>query len=822
MSPITILIYFIVLAIIFIAGLVVFNGLRTKGSIARALNMSLFLITLPRETPQNQGQQRSEKELISITEQLFSSFINLHSKGWNKFLYGEPYISFELAVHHIGEEIHFYVAVPNSYAQILEKQVHGVFPSAEVAKVKDYNIFNSAGVNLAAYYTLKDNPILPIKTYQKMEADPLGSMVTAISKLGKEGEGAAVQILIRPSHLESKRVLAQKVAKEMQSGHKFSTALSRAVHPPKKETDPNKPESPRVVTPFEEEIIKSIQSKASKALFETNIRVVVSAGSQMRSEQMLNDLSSAFVQFSANEMNSLKLNKVKPRQLQKELFNFSFRLFDNKKIALLSSEEVTSLFHFPLATTYAPKIKYLKSKPAEPPANLPQEGISVGKNIFRGIETSIRMTQDDRRRHLYVIGQTGTGKSTLMKAMLRQDIESGKGLCLIDPHGEFAEFALSVVPKERADDVIYFDPGDVERPMALNMLEINPQFPEQKSMVIDELFVIFDTLYDLKLTGGPMFEKYFKNSAYLLLDNFEYAYKNKLPNYESYIPVLADISRVLTNDKFRADLLSREDNPLVSEFWKLEAEKASGDQGLANMAPYISSKITSFIYNEYLRPIINQRKSAFNIREAMDSGKILIINLSKGKIGDLNANLLGMIIVNKLLMAALSRIDQSENDRKDFYLYIDEFQNFTTKSIAIILSEARKYKLNLIIAHQFIKQLKDEIRDSVFGNVGSIVSFRIGPDDAEFMKNKFEPVFAPQDLMNIDNLNAYINMLINGRTTRPFNIKLETELVFGAGSKERAATLMQISKLKYGRPRRIVEEEIKSGYNINTTANPSL
>ena len=335
-------------------------------------------------------------------------------------------------------------------------------------------------------------------------------------------------------------------------------------------------------------------------------------------------------------------------------------------------------------------------------------------------------------------------------------------------------------------------------------------------MVIDELFVIFDTLYDLKVTGGPMFEKYFKNSAYLLLDNFEYAYKNKLPNYENYIPVLADISRVLTNDKFRADLLSREDNPLVSEFWKLEAEKASGEQGLANMAPYISSKITSFIYNEYLRPIINQRKSAFNIREAMDSGKLLIINLSKGKIGDLNANLLGMILVNKLLMAALSRVNMPENERKDFYLYIDEFQNFTTNSIAIILSEARKYKLDLIIAHQFIKQLKDNIRDSVFGNVGSIVSFRIGPDDAEFMKNKFEPVFAPQDLMNIDNLNAYISMLINGRTTKPFNIKLETELVFGAGSKELAAILMQISKLKYGRPRQVVENEIKSSYNIET------
>ena len=813
-----------VLAIIFIAGLILVNSFRTKGSMARALNMSLFLITLPRENPQiAQSQQRSEKDIISIMEQLFASFFNLHSKGWNKFIYGEPYIALEMAVHHVGEEIHFYVAVPGSYGDTFEKQVHGVFPSAEVAPAKDYNIFNPEGVSLGAYYTLKENSILPIKTYQKMQADPLGSIVTTMSKLQKEGEGAAVQILIRPSHMKSVKSLAQKVAKEMQSGHKFSTALSRAKNPPKKETDPSKPEPPRVVTPYEEEIIKDIQNKASRPHFDANIRVVVSAPNEARAQNLLDDLDSSFVQFSAGDMNSLKQTKVKSRQLHKLIFNFSFRLFNNSQSALLSSEEVTSLYHFPLSTMQAPKIKFLKSKPAEPPANLPEEGIVLGKNIYRGVETLVRMTNEDRRRHLYIIGQTGTGKTVSMKSMVRQDIEGGRGVCVIDPHGDFAEFALSIVPKKRVDDVIYFDPGDVSRPMALNMLETNPNFPEQKSVVIDELFVIFDTLYDLKMTGGPMFEKYFKNSAYLLLDNFEYAHKNNLPNYENYIPVLADISRVLTNDKFRADLLAHEDNPLVKEFWKLEAEKASGDQGLANMAPYISSKITSFIYNEYLRPIINQRKSAFNIREVMDGQKILIVNLSKGKIGDLNANLLGMILVNKLLMAALSRVNIPENERKDFYLYIDEFQNFTTNSIAIILSEARKYRLDLIIAHQFIKQLKDGIRDAVFGNVGSIMSFRIGPDDAEFMKNKFEPTFGPQDLMNIDNLNAYINLLINGMTTKPFNIKMETEKVFGlsgqgAGSKDLAEKLMEISKLKYGRPRQVVEDEIKGGYNSNTTS----
>ncbi|MBI4158149.1 MAG: DUF87 domain-containing protein [Candidatus Yanofskybacteria bacterium] len=439
----------------------------------------------------------------------------------------------------------------------------------------------------------------------------------------------------------------------------------------------------------------------------------------------------------------------------------------------------------------------MRSKPSEPPTNLPQEGIVLGKNVFRGVQTQVRMSDADRRRHLYIIGQTGTGKSVFMESMVRQDIENGKGVCVIDPHGEFAEFVLSVVPKERIDDVIYFDPGDISRPMGLNMLEINPDHPEQKTMVIDELFGIFDKLYDLKTTGGPMFEKYFKNAALLLLDD-----------YRNEIPVLADISKVLVDDAYRKDKLSRETNPLVKEFWQLEAEKAGGEAALANMAPYISSKITSFVYNEFLRPIINQKKSALNFREAMDGRKILIVNLSKGKIGALNADLLGMIIVGKLLIAALSRVDIPDEERQDFYLYIDEFQNFTTDSISTILSEARKYRLDLIIAHQFIKQLKEGIRDAVFGNVGSIISFRIGPDDAEFMKNKFEPVFTPQDLVNIDNLNAYVSLLIGGQTTRPFNIKINTENVFGVGDKELALSINKMSKLEYGRPREEVEEEI--------------
>ena len=801
MSLILLIILLAVLVIIFIAALVLVGGMRTKGQVQRALNMSLFLVRVPREVPQAGQPQKSEKELIGIGEQMISSLSNIHATGWNKFLYGEPYVALEIAVHHIGEETLFYIAVPRSNEDIIEKQIYGYYPTAEISRVKDYNIFNPQGTSTGAYLAYSASPILPFKTYQKLESDPLSGILTSMSKLQSEGEGAALQLLIRPSHAEKQKSLATKTAREMQSGHQFQEALSRAQHPPKEQqqaTSNKRQEPPRVITPADEEIIKVVTAKAGKQNFDVNVRLITSAPSLPRAEQMLQEFEGALVQFSAPDMNSLRAVKVSGRALGKLVYNFSFRLFDNGQAMTMSTEEIASLYHFPILSTAAPRVGFLRAKPAEPPPNLPGEGIILGRNVFRGQETPVRMSDEDRRRHLYIIGQTGTGKTSLMKEMIRQDMENGKGLCVIDPHGEFAEYALSVVPPSRSEDVIYFDPGSIDRPMGLNMLEMDPDHPEQKTMIIDELFGIFDKLYNLKEVGGPMFEKYFKNSVYLLLDDYRYE-----------VPVLADVSRVLVDDDYRADKLSRETNPLVKEFWQLEAEKARGEASLGELAPYISSKLNNFIYNEFLRPIINQKKSTFNFREVMDNQKILVVNLSKGRIGELNANFLGLIIVGKLLMAALSRVDIEEGQRKDFYLYMDEFQSFTTESIATILSEARKYRLDLIIAHQFIKQLKEEIRNAVFGNVGSMVVFRIGADDAEFMKNQFEPVFSQQDLMNIDNFNAHIKLLINNQTTRPFNIRTIKER---EGSPEIVQALREMSRLKYGRPREEVEAEIMAGH----------
>ncbi len=804
---------FVVLVILGVAAFVVVGGVRSKGQVQRALNMVLFLVQVPKEYPSSQSspssQQKPEKEIIGIGEQMLASFGNIHAEGWNKFMFGEPYLALEMAVHHVGEETHLYLAVPKTIADIIEKQIHSYYPTADVSRVKDYNIFNPEGQVAGSYITYEHSPVLPFRTYQKLEADPLGAILTSLSKLQAEGEGAAVQILVRPTHNQKLKNLGLNVAREMQAGYQFGEALSRAKHPPKKRKEQKHEENQdlrvyqKVVTPAEEEVIKAIAAKAQKQNFDVNIRFVTSAPSDQLAEQILRELEGSLVQYAGPGINNLWSHPQTDSALQKLIYNFSFRLFDNRQRVVLSTEEINSLYHFPIATTAAPRVKFLKAKASEPPPELPKEGVIIGTNKYRGIESQIRVSTRDRRRHLYILGQTGTGKSSFMKHMIEQDLIAGNGLCIIEPHGDFAEHALSVIPRERINDVIYFNPSDLEMPLGLNMLEFDPKHPEQKTLLINELLSIIDKLYNLKETGGPLFEKYFKNACLLLMNDYQY------DPIEEKIPVLADISRILVDTDFRLDKLSREQDPLVRQFWELEATKAGGESSLANMAPYISSKIDTFVSNDYLRVIINQKRSTINFREVLDQRKILVVSLSKGRIGEMNAQLLGMMVVGKLLIAALSRVDMPEDQRPDFYLYLDEFQNITTDTIATILSEARKYRLNLTIAHQFIKQLKEPIRDAVFGNAGSFVVFRVGPDDAEYLKNIFDPIFTPQDLVNIDNFNAYVKLLMNDRTTKPFNIQTIKEQ---EGNKELFTLAQEHSRLTYGRPRELVEEEIRKGF----------
>ena len=550
---------------------------------------------------------------------------------------------------------------------------------------------------------------------------------------------------------------------------------------------------PVQLTPEEQEIIKKIEGKSNKPGFKVNIRLVASALAQERAEQILSELENAFIQYENPGMNRFRVvreNKLRPKNIA---FDFIFRNFRENQGVIFSSEEVASIFHFPLFSTETPKISWLKARTAAPPSNISKEGIVIGYNDYRGVETVIRHSIDDRRRHFYIIGQTGTGKSTMIQEMVKQDIKNGEGVCVIDPHGDLVDRVIESIPKERAEDVIYFDPADIERPFGLNMLEYDPRKPEQKTFVINEMINIFDKLYDLRQTGGPMFEQYMRNAALLTMEHPESG------------STLMEIPRVLADEEFRHMKLAHCQNPVVKNFWEKEAEKAGGEAALANMVPYITLKLTQFISNDMMRPIIAQEKSTINFRAAMDSQQIILVNLSKGKIGEINANLLGMVIVGKILIAALSRVDMPEGERKDFYLYIDEFQNFTTDSIAQILSEARKYRLSLVIAHQFIAQLKEEISKAVFGNVGSICSFRLGAEDAEFVQKQFEPVFDANDLMNVDNRNCFMKLLIASQVAPPFNMKTYPPT---GGVPKIAEAIKELSKLKYGRSRDIVNEEI--------------
>src|SRR3989344_1740624 len=768
---------------------------RAKKRLSGALNFTLYEITLPLDN-EAQKEKISFQDLISVMEQLYLGVSSVLENRW----FGPSSFALELALPAVGEEAVFYAAIPRAKSRLLEKQLQSFFPHARLEeKSEDYNIFNSEGVSLAAYLTLAENPVLPIRTYKHLDADPLLAIANSFSKLKKEGEGAALQIILsrEPKGFGKRLKEASKALREgrtvkLSSGGGWGKVLADEffASSPKKEKDAK--------TPVDEEILKLVEEKSSFPVLSANIRLVASAATEEESGFILQELSSAFNQFSEPRGNSFKLKTLKPRELPNFFYNFSFRLFDSKTAIPLNTRELTSVFHFPSASTSAPKIKFLKARDAAAPAGLPQEGILLGENTYRGETAPVRVSKDDRRRHLYIIGQTGTGKTTLIQNMVKEDIEKGEGLCVIDPHGDMIEKILGYVPENRIENVVYFDPAALSRPMGLNFLEYDPAYPEQKTFIVNELLEIFRKLYaDVPEALGPMFETYFRNAALLVMED------------PSSGNTLLEIERVMAEKPFRELKLSRSKNPVLNAFWRDVAEKAGGEAALANMVPYITSKFDALLTNEYMRPILLQERSSIKFREIMDGGKILLVNLSKGRIGETNASLLGLIIVGKLLLSALSRVNISEEERRDFYLYLDEFQNVTTPSIATILSEARKYRLSLILAHQFIGQLSEEIKRAVFGNVGSMASFRIGADDAEFMQKQFEPVFSAHDLMNIENFNVYLKLLIRGETSRPFNIRITPPQT---GDASRAQKVKELSIMKYGRPREEVEAEINEKY----------
>lgn len=771
---------------IVLLGTGIFFGLRHAHTsrLKKSLSRKLLLIRLPQQ--QTQEQPDAFKQDINQFEQLLSIIASV-----------EEHTTFETAVHHVGEEIHFYVAIQEKYIPFISRQIEGLFKDARIEETAEYNIFQPNGHSIGFYLKQHEHFALPLRTYIESESDTFSPIINSFSKLQTIGEGAALQVLVRSAGKQYKKTISS-IHTALKKGGSFDASASQKLFDLKeareqlvaREQQPSQTGEKTI----DEDTIKKLERKASKPILEVNIRGFVCARSPLEADSLFDTITSSLTHFETPHHN--KIDVLRVRNVHKLAYQFTFREFVEDQKMILNTEEVASLFHLPTSSTLAPKIKWLKSKDAPPPSDTPTAGTHIGESTYRGSITPVYITDQDRRRHIYIIGQTGTGKSALMSHMILDDIRAGKGVCLVDPHGDLVESILGCIPSKREKDVVIFDPGFIQKPIGLNMLEYDPTRPEEKTFIVNEIQGIFNKLF-LAETMGPMFEQYMRNALLLLMEDAH------APGGEP--ATLIEVPRVFTDDEYRQKKLARITNPVVLDFWQKEAAKVTGEASLSSMAPYITSKFNNFIANDYVRPIIGQTRSSFNFRNIMDERKILLVSLSKGRIGELNAGLLGMIIVGKLLLAAFARVDTSEQERKDFNLFIDEFQNFTTDSIATILSEARKYHLNLTIAHQFIAQLEENIRNAVFGNVGSMIVFRVGAQDTEVLEKQFAPTFTQNDLMNIDNLNAYVKLLIKGQTSKPFNIQTP---LYETSDSHRAERITELSHSTYGSNRQQVETEI--------------
>ncbi len=785
------------------------KGLSEDAPRFKALHMTLYEVSLPdAKNNEQDSREKTLKELVSAMEQFYSGMLSVEQANTK-----EPsYMALELAVPAHTSQLSFYVSVPQSKHDLFEKQLLAVFPEAHISpQPNDYNIFVENGVSLISTAKLTRAPMLPLKDYADFDYDPINSVLNAFAKIETEGEGAALQIIFEP-HEQNYTKHYQKVLTSLQKGETQKvafatpdTAMGEIAHDLKdiffggKEKDPTQVhEKKQRQTELNRNDIEQVEKKTSTTIVGVTLRLLVSSPEGVRTQQILSDIEASFNQFNNTLGNSIKFATAQGKQAMKKMDAYSFRTPDDSSIPL-SLRELTTLYHFPpTGIASSPHLKQSNTTTAAAPMDLPRSGISLGTNTFRGVETDIFLDEEDRLRHLYVIGQTGTGKTGFLKTLIEQDIQSGNGVCFIDPHGNDILDVLAAIPPERYEDVIYFDPAYLERPFGLNLLEYDPNRPEQKTFIVNEILAIFRRLYgDSPESMGPAFEQYFRNATLLVMED---------PATGS---TLMDIGRVLSNESFRNLKLSRSHNPVINQFWQEIATKAEGEASLSNIVPYITNKFDDFTANDFMRPIIGQQESSFNFRQIMDTRKILLINLSKGRLGERNANLLGLIMVGKLFMAALSRADSPGTNFAPFYLYIDEFQNVTSDSIPGILSEARKYKLSLNVAHQFLSQIDEKTRDAVFGNVGNMSVFRVGEEDGEFFEKQFSPTFSAKDFVNIENRNAYVKILSHGVPQKPFNIHTRN---LAPRNLSQVEDLRQLSYLTYGRDRATVEEAIQKKY----------
>ena len=783
------------------------TGTLPPEKVRRALDLVLFMVD-PQAHGDREKQDSSRHQLgmiLASSEQLYAGLISLIAPHEG--------FSLEIAVPEGTESAIMYLAVPRKKKDLAERLIASVFPNARIEEDRgDYNMFNYEGSHAAAYATLADHPAYPLKTPEMFEHDPMNVLLSAFAKIAKHGEGAALQIMVSSAgdrynlhykkmlrRLERGKPLHRALAVPESAIGEMLYDLSYTIAKSEKQMQVEKDRTFRRQP--DKVAAEEIERKIKSRIVPVAIRLAASAPTKERADAILENLIAPFNQYDDPKGNQLVFKKVSGWSINSFLRDFTFRIFDSSYAIPLSLSEVTSIFHFTaerIQTSRELKRSFAKQAPA--PVEMPGDGITLGVNRYGAEERPVYFGVNDRLRHSYVIGQTGTGKTGLLKNMIIQDIKNGEGVAFIDPHGNDIEDILAAIPPERAKDVIYFDPAYTARPMGLNMLEYDRARPEMKTFVVDEVYGIFRKLYaDVPEAFGPMFEQYYRNAVQLVVEDPESG------------STFVEIPRVFADAAFRNLKLSRCKNPIIVQFWKKIAEQAQGDPSLENVAPYITSKFDVFLTNDIMRPVVSQEKSAFDFRKIMDEKKIFLANLSKGRLGDRNPSLLGLILVSKFLQAAFSRVD-TRGDLPVFYLYIDEFQNFATPSIGTILSEARKYKLALIIAHQFIAQLDEKIRDAVVGNVGTKVAFRVGTTDAEFLEKQFQPIFSQQDLENLPNRHAVCALLVNGVPARPFSLQTVNLPPFDF---TKVSPLKELSYRTYGRDREEVEAEMRKKFEAS-------
>lgn len=798
---------------------------RRINDIHREEEMVFLQILVPKKESKEDKEASSEqfssgqdfKEVIGIMDHLYQSLYGIYNSQMSRYWKGQDFLSLEYAA--LGGEILFFMVCPRRLASHMEKQITSFYPDVIIDEVTDYNIFTSDSYVAAESLLPAQDFSFSFKTYQEMKSDPLNAITNAFSKL-KMDEGAAVQFIIRPAASGWQKKL-QKAAVKMinPKAHSVnwynpiswlsaffslltSNEASDVIDLKDAQSTGNR------VTQVQEERSKMLDEKANNPGYHCTIRAIASSESPAKAQSVLSEVVSSFAQFDTVRGNGFKRPQMarKADVIERFIRRNPQRTFRQKllyKPLLVGTTELASFYHLPnIKYNKVDMIKWQKFKVAPAPKEMPEEGLYLGTNTFRGDKKKIYMHNEDRFRHFYIIGQTGTGKSSIIQLMARQDFHQGKGVCVVDPHGSLIEDLMPYIPRERADDVIYFNPADTQRPMGLNILEADG--PEERDLVALDAMNMMVKMFGEEIFG-PRIQDYFRNGCLTLMEDEEEG------------GAITDLVKLFTDEEWQKYKVSKVKNPIVRSFWEKQMAQ-TGQREKAEMIPYFAAKFGQFYTNTLIRNIVGQTKSAFDVSKCMAEGKILLMNLSKGLIGDINAQLLGMITVSKIQVAAMRRQRLSKEERKDFFLYIDEFQNFVTPSIESILSEARKYRLGLILAHQYIDQLEKEsklsgavsLKGAIFGNVGTMMFYKIGPQDAEVCAKEMAPVFSEQDLVNMDAFKGSMKLSVNGQPSRPFSIEVPRPWLDTTYPKDdqAAEAFKQLSRLTYGRQKDFVDREI--------------